>query len=60
MQKKDQTCGCAGPGTPVGNQPLFYLANLVASLERQEQERKAKEDRDKLAAMSRRVLGEGS
>jgi hypothetical protein len=54
MQKpRDDACGCAG-----SNKPLYELRNLVASLERQEAERKAREDQEKLAAMSRWALGE--
>ncbi len=40
------------------NKPLEELRQFVATLERQEAERKAKENREMLAAMSRHVLEE--
>ena len=55
MQKDTAPCGCGGPRRPVGeasvrggfgttgeNRPLFYLAHLVAQLEKQAADRKAK------------------
>lgn len=57
--RRNETCGCGGPGIPVGeNKPLYELKLLVAALERQEAERKAKEQILVLEAASRWALGE--
>jgi hypothetical protein len=39
MQKNDDTCGGTGSGRPVGNGPLFHLHHLIATVERQQEEK---------------------
>lgn len=41
MEKpRDDVCGCAGPGVPVGeNKPLYELKNLVSALEAQHKDK---------------------
>ncbi len=42
-KNEPELCGCGGPGTPVGNKPLYELRNLLDMLERQEEAKKEKE-----------------
>jgi hypothetical protein len=42
QNQRDETCGCSGK--LVGNKPLFELRNLIALLERQEDERNSKKE----------------
>lgn len=48
--RKEEVCGCGGPGTcQTGstNKPLFELKHLIAMLERDEEAKRQREERKK-------------